>query len=637
MELFKITCVTCHAGLSVRNASIVGQIVACPKCGSMVEVAPPPPTGDSAQQPAVVEPVEVAPTVFDEATAPHPDAVSQTVTVTVAKTKLMAWSMAVLVVGSVAVGSVLIGGDPEEQNNPAVSDVSETSKLASPAVDDSPAPIAAATVELPSAGNEPTESVLPDTSTVDPVTPVAETSSSGLQAMPVEEVIEDLLTESPEPATKPVAETPRLARRFDPLDFDPESLDLQSLDEGAASDDSTENIEGEAVAQTEITSHAAEEIATSTLPIVRRGADPGIDFSKGDAREQLAQRYPGIDFKAMPLHDFLQMISQLSGAPVNVSPVQLLMAGISPRKSVALRAEDITLDEALVRVLQPLRLQHEVQGPNVVIVHRNALKTREITYPVDDLVDTVTSVEQIGEWVEQLVAPSTWSALEGAGTIEVLGDSLRIVQREPIHYQTLIFLEQLRLARGILPRSKYPVAKLVGTSPTASSLGRLDATALFTFSRETTLREVFEHWQRELDMPLLVDWKSVADLELWPQSRIVCAVNRSWHAALTDVLEPLGLGWRAAAGGAIEIAAGEQIRSKPQLELYRLRVEDEAAWTELLAELRGRFLAESRANASSADEKILVDPQGGVLLVLLPAEAQRELFVWLRERRLLAK
>ncbi len=41
VELFKITCVTCRAGLSVRNESIIGQIIACPQCGSMVQVVSP--------------------------------------------------------------------------------------------------------------------------------------------------------------------------------------------------------------------------------------------------------------------------------------------------------------------------------------------------------------------------------------------------------------------------------------------------------------------------------------------------------------------------------------------------------------------------------------------------------------------
>lgn len=606
----------------------------------MVEVSPPPqPTGEVAQPPPVAEPVEVAPTVLDESPAPPPEIASLDSTAAVAKTKLIVWSLAVLVVGGVIVGSVLVGDSPEVQSIPTASDVSVTPKVAPPAVEDSPAPIAASTVEPDTL----------ETPTVDPAIAVAETPSSEPQTMPVEEVIEKLIAEDPEPAPEPAAEpaaepvveltreSPRLARRFDPLDFDPESIDLQTLD-AAKSPDTAENVAGEPSNSSELASPVVEETVASTLPIVRRGADLGIDFAGGDAREQLAQRMPGIDFKAMPLNDFFQMISKLSGAPVSVSAAQLQMAGISARKKVTLHAQDITLDEALARVLKPLRLRHEVQGPHIAVVYRNAAKAREITYPIDDLVGSLTSAEQIGEWIEQLVAPATWSDGEETGTMEVRSDSLRITQREPIHYQTLIFLEQLRLVRGLLPRSKYPVEKLVGTSPTASSSDRLAARALFTFSRETSLQEVFEHWQRELDMSLLVDWKSLADLELWPRSRIVCAIdNRPWHEALTDVLEPLGLGWRVAGRGAIEIASSERIRSEPQLELYSLRVRDEAEWAGLLADLRGRFLAANQADASSAGQKLLVDLQGGVLLVLLPAEAQRELFAWLREQRLLAK
>ena len=55
--LFTITCTTCQAKLAVRDAAAVGQIVACPKCESMVLVAAPrgwtpPPTPTPVEEPA---------------------------------------------------------------------------------------------------------------------------------------------------------------------------------------------------------------------------------------------------------------------------------------------------------------------------------------------------------------------------------------------------------------------------------------------------------------------------------------------------------------------------------------------------------------------------------------------------------
>ena len=40
-KLFSITCLTCHARLAVFGQEVIGDIVACPRCGSMVQVAPP--------------------------------------------------------------------------------------------------------------------------------------------------------------------------------------------------------------------------------------------------------------------------------------------------------------------------------------------------------------------------------------------------------------------------------------------------------------------------------------------------------------------------------------------------------------------------------------------------------------------
>ena len=51
MVLFTITCTTCKAKLKVRDEAAIGQILGCPKCGSMVHVAAP--EGWKPPQPAV--------------------------------------------------------------------------------------------------------------------------------------------------------------------------------------------------------------------------------------------------------------------------------------------------------------------------------------------------------------------------------------------------------------------------------------------------------------------------------------------------------------------------------------------------------------------------------------------------------
>ena len=58
-KLFTLLCETCGCRLQVRDASVIGQILNCPKCQSMVLVAPPPgwaPSAASAQTTAPASP-----------------------------------------------------------------------------------------------------------------------------------------------------------------------------------------------------------------------------------------------------------------------------------------------------------------------------------------------------------------------------------------------------------------------------------------------------------------------------------------------------------------------------------------------------------------------------------------------------
>ncbi len=60
--LFSITCTTCQARLRVRNLEAIGQILACPRCQSMVQVLPPPGwSGQAAQTAAAAVAAETPP------------------------------------------------------------------------------------------------------------------------------------------------------------------------------------------------------------------------------------------------------------------------------------------------------------------------------------------------------------------------------------------------------------------------------------------------------------------------------------------------------------------------------------------------------------------------------------------------
>jgi hypothetical protein len=63
VELFAIQCTTCRARLKVNDESVIGDILACPKCGSMVQVVPPLGWKRSAEGAPLVEPLISAPQI----------------------------------------------------------------------------------------------------------------------------------------------------------------------------------------------------------------------------------------------------------------------------------------------------------------------------------------------------------------------------------------------------------------------------------------------------------------------------------------------------------------------------------------------------------------------------------------------
>lgn len=74
MELFAIHCTTCKARLVVKDESVIGDILGCPKCGSMVQIVPPPgwqrPSAEAAPPSGVIsQPAPAAKTVSNSGQA----------------------------------------------------------------------------------------------------------------------------------------------------------------------------------------------------------------------------------------------------------------------------------------------------------------------------------------------------------------------------------------------------------------------------------------------------------------------------------------------------------------------------------------------------------------------------------------
>lgn len=654
MDPFKVICVTCKAKLSVRNEALIGQIVGCPRCGSMVEVAKP---SAAAAAVAVTESTEstinLTARQIEEVTQaasttepqPTPEAPStpadaaETVpvemlqaTAEVAKYKIITWSLAGFVIGATLVGAVLYKGRAAGKKAPTQVQADATPVIPSNEPDTSPSvdePIEVEpTFETPLPTEEaPVETVAPAELAVEEEVLAAEEPPQPIDApAPIEptasepEEVDDTPTLTVEPAVP-------MTRPFNPLQFDLASLSLAKLDQSR--DPDTQAVDP---TETKVPADAPEPLPLDdepdAPPVVRLGQPNKKAPFDRNADKQLKLLIPSVEFKDLPLLDALQLVSQLSGQPVSVAPEQLLMAGITSQKKVSLKATDISLNEVLDKILSPLQLEFTTDGPQIIVRRKEAAKLREIKYPVDDLLSEEFSAQQLANWIEQLIAPDSWQSSGGNGLIDTNADSLRITQPQHVQYQVLILLERLRLARNLPPKSRYPVARLVGAPAPVLLAEKLSNQATFTFTADTPIAQVFAHWQAELGSPLLIDWPALAETDMHPSTPIACAIiDEPWHVALDKVLEPLGLGWRAVTGSAIEITSAARATSDLQVELFSVQSFDEAALANLTA------LASQHSTNESGT--LFYDPVGQVVLAAQPATAMRAIHRQLRDENLL--
>jgi len=592
-ELFKVTCVTCQASLSVRNPALVDQIIACPKCDSMVHVLPP---AKSASTPLVAPVVAATPLVkpptFEEpveqfvelpppaAEAAVPSEVASVLDVASASNaNFIMWAIGSFVVGVTLMGTFLLlrGGDA-----PAVAAPKPTTPITHPTVPaeptanvtdqpetESPAPSPGVVADKEPVTREPASDDNPfaeQPTKVEP--PQVEPSLLGPLEQPVEEPVATAPPAAAEPTPKLViasADEPRAARKFDPLAIDPEELNLSDVTEAGG---------GEDAAPAGAEKPADEESQDEARPVnavvpVRLDEESGRGSANRIASIQLKRAFPAVAVKDMPLLDFLALASQLAGVPVSVGPEQLQMAGITPGRPVAVELTGATLAEVLESVLKPLHLEATTDGPQIVVVRQDADKVRSVDYPIDDLLGDKLTTADVSKWIETLIAPDSWQSAGGDGTITAAEESLRIAQTQAVQYQVLFFLERIRLAKQLPLRSKYPARLLSGQPHGAGVADRLNAPATFTFSHDTPLAEVFHYWQGEAGLPIFVDWPALASVGLWPDSRVTCtSANEPWRTSFDKILGPLDLGWQAAPGGAIQITSRARVETEPVVDIY---------------------------------------------------------------------
>lgn len=301
-----------------------------------------------------------------------------------------------------------------------------------------------------------------------------------------------------------------------------------------------------------------ESLVSLDITVVNNGAQKPVDVAK-----RLKKGIPSIQLRRIPLHRFLELISDYSAVPMTLRWESIMHAGNTVSKTVNVDAEQSSIDQVLQRVLSPLRLTAEQNGQFVEIKKRSASPDLRITrYLVSDLVNADCSMEDLAQLVQQLVAPGTWKRQGGDGDLASDRGRLAMKQVETAHFETIMLLEQLRVARGQQPLSSYP-REMFNLSDRHALLHEvLTRPVRVRAQGNSRLSELFRQVGDSVGCIILPDWTAIADAGWTMDTELEFALDElSFDEVLRQIRAVLGLTHRVLDSRTIEITspAAEQL------------------------------------------------------------------------------
>lgn len=381
-----------------------------------------------------------------------------------------------------------------------------------------------------------------------------------------------------EAPTAHVAMKPKLASnapsaaKFDPLDYDPTSIDMVLHTDAQEASMKKPAVEQIALLPINERPTQADQLAPAKPAVEANQAinvslitdsSAAIGNTGRTATEQLAMPIPKIDLKKIPLATAINLLSELSGAPITLDPISLKHAGIDARRKVSMAGEGISLGEVLASTLKTVRLDYRTEGKHVVTFRSGVEQPKKSAHNLADLaIPSVAELERILSQIGPTRIANQGIEISKQGTCQFEAS-------RSTHYEFILLTERLRLARGLQPQSKYP-RRLLSSEPRLAQLATaLEHRTTFSFVMPTTLRKIFEHWSQATGLTILVDWQSLAKAELNPQSTLTTSVTqRTWTEAFDGTLNRIGLAWAPIDQQTIWITSLEREANTHYVEFY---------------------------------------------------------------------
>ncbi|NUQ65239.1 MAG: DUF1559 domain-containing protein [Pirellulales bacterium] len=356
-----------------------------------------------------------------------------------------------------------------------------------------------------------------------------------------------------------------------------------------------------------------------------------------DVEARLADPVSKIEFPGTPLVTAVDLLSEMSTIPVTYDLDALEMLGIGIFDPVRARLIDAKLADVFAAMLSSKGLAYAVENGQLLVTCPPKMRTdlNPVRYTVFDLLGPGETPAPLADLIRQIVSPESWQAAGGQATIETAGDALAVVQTGMGHFAVLRFCERLRLARGLPLRSRLDSKRFLLTTPSAKAQGRLAREVSVNFHEPTPLPQILTDLEQLTGTTILVNWAALAEEGLSPQVKGTVKVERQpLGEALAQLLQPLGLVWRAVDADIFEVTSRKAADSHLELEFYPVQElgRDKDTAENLIEKLKDEVGGGTWNDAGGAGV-VRFDGPSRCLLVLQSQPVQREVERFLARQR----
>ncbi|HIA63752.1 MAG TPA: hypothetical protein EYN93_12820 [Planctomycetaceae bacterium] len=315
----------------------------------------------------------------------------------------------------------------------------------------------------------------------------------------------------------------------------------------------------------------------------------------------------------LPLFQFFYLVTTLGNFPVTVDLQSLELSGTSLFSPVSISAENQTLAEILTTVLDPLGLAMVQNGGHVIILHQRHISPEVLRRDIQlerieklglttvELSDIVN--QSLGDPQKPITSITAGDIANESAGLTIQGDQ-RVQDRVERLLQRMLQSEKLQAIDGLANE--------------LDAWEQYQQNSSLNFHRKTPLVRILAYLNSETGLHFQVNWDQLWKVGWTPTSQVTLVTdNETLLSGLQQLLTSNGLSFIARADNVLEITSAKHALETNLVSFYDLSKTDKTRRDALLKTLRDM--------QQTLDIRIIEPGLGTSTIISAPAPVHRQI------------